>query len=98
MCDYEDFKFTCNHTSTKLLSYCHFARTDPYHQCFGVKVTKHTWFQSMLCPPCEAYRAACVAMGKMCDFIKDLHIYIHRESKISFPRLAACLFKMKEKQ
>ncbi|CZT06492.1 uncharacterized protein RAG0_12206 [Rhynchosporium agropyri] len=91
MCDYEDFKFTCNHTSTKLLSYCHFARTDPYHQCFGVKVTKHTWFQSMLCPPCEAYRAACVAMGKVCDIFKA-------GVQNQFPRLAAYLFKMKEKQ
>lgn len=59
MCDWEEFQFTeCSHSSSKLLSYCHFARTDPYHQCFGVKVTKHTWVQHSLCPPCEAAKAA----------------------------------------
>ena len=55
MCDYEDFQYTkCCHIITKRLSYCHFARNDPWHQCFGVKVTKHTWTQDMYCPGCTA--------------------------------------------
>lgn len=56
--DYEEFKFMYNHTQETLLSYCHFARNDPYHQCFSVKVTKHTWVQNAYCPSCEAYRQA----------------------------------------
>jgi hypothetical protein len=59
MCDWEEFQFVCGHNSSRLLSYCHFARTDPYHQCFGVKVIKHTWVQNVACQPClDAMRAA----------------------------------------
>ncbi|KAH7360892.1 hypothetical protein BKA65DRAFT_194670 [Rhexocercosporidium sp. MPI-PUGE-AT-0058] len=53
MCDYEKFTFNCGHSAEKLLSYCHFARNDIYHQCFGVKVTKNIWSRNYLCPPCE---------------------------------------------
>ncbi|OWP02588.1 hypothetical protein B2J93_1892 [Marssonina coronariae] len=57
MCDYENFQFFCGHASSRLLSYCHFARTDPYHQCFGVKVVRHTWVQNVACQGClEAIR------------------------------------------
>ncbi|PMD37992.1 hypothetical protein L207DRAFT_584913 [Hyaloscypha variabilis F] len=31
-----------------LLNYCHFARNDPFHQCFGVKVIKNTWMKADL--------------------------------------------------
>ncbi|KAE9378340.1 hypothetical protein N431DRAFT_176274 [Stipitochalara longipes BDJ] len=59
MCDWEEFQFVCGHNSSRLLSYCHFARTDPYHQCFGVKVIKHTWVQNVACQPClDAMRTA----------------------------------------
>ncbi|KAH8773228.1 hypothetical protein BGZ57DRAFT_983694 [Hyaloscypha finlandica] len=59
MCDWEEFQFVCGHNSSRLLSYCHFARTDPYHQCFGVKVFKHTWVQNVACQPClDAMRVA----------------------------------------
>ena len=59
MSDWEQFQFTeCSHESSKLLSYCHFVRTDPYHQYFGVKVTKHTWVQHRICPKCEIAKAA----------------------------------------
>lgn len=58
MCDYEDFQFICGHSTARLLSYCHFARTDPYHQCFSVKVIRNTWVQSVACQACvEAMRA-----------------------------------------
>jgi hypothetical protein len=56
MCDWEDFHFSCGHHSSRLLSYCHFARTDPYHQCFGVKVLKHTWVQNVVCQSCADAR------------------------------------------
>lgn len=53
MCDWEVFQYTeCSHEIMKRLSYCHFARNDPYHQCFGVKVVKNRWTHRMYCPPC----------------------------------------------
>ncbi len=59
MCDWEEFQFVCGHNSSRLLSHCHFARTDPYHQCFGVKVIRHVWVQGVACQPClDAMRAA----------------------------------------
>ncbi|CAI6228322.1 unnamed protein product [Periconia digitata] len=36
MCLYERIHFPlCRHTETRLVQYCHFARNDPGHQCFG---------------------------------------------------------------
>jgi hypothetical protein len=59
MCDWDEFQFVCSHKAYKLLSYCHFSRTDPYHQCFGVKVIQNTWMQNVACDPClEAMRVA----------------------------------------
>ena len=54
MCDWEEFQFICGHKKDRLLSHCHFARTDPLHQCFGVKVIKHTHCQPFHCDPCLA--------------------------------------------
>lgn len=54
MCDWEEFLFICNHSIFRLKSYCHFARNDPYHQCFGVKVLRNSWQQGMLCEKCAA--------------------------------------------
>ncbi|RTE72530.1 hypothetical protein BHE90_013050 [Fusarium euwallaceae] len=45
MCDWEEFLFLCNHSTLRLKSYCHFARNDPNHQCFGVKVLRNSWRQ-----------------------------------------------------
>jgi hypothetical protein len=53
MCDHETFRFTCGHSLTQLLSYCHFARNDPYHQCFGVKVIKKQWSKPFPCQMCR---------------------------------------------
>ncbi|OHE94031.1 hypothetical protein CORC01_10723 [Colletotrichum orchidophilum] len=52
MCDWEEFLFTCNHSVLRLKSYCHFARNDPSHQCFGVKVLRNSWQQSVPCDNC----------------------------------------------
>ncbi|KXH46824.1 hypothetical protein CNYM01_13153 [Colletotrichum nymphaeae SA-01] len=52
MCDWEEFLFTCNHSVLRLKSYCHFARNDPGHQCFGVKVLRNSWQQSVPCDNC----------------------------------------------
>ncbi|KAI1273779.1 hypothetical protein F5Y07DRAFT_402054 [Xylaria sp. FL0933] len=53
MCDYEEFLFVCGHSVTRLKSHCHFARNDPNHQCFSVKVLKCSWYQqSTLCENC----------------------------------------------
>ncbi|POR39159.1 Uncharacterized protein TPAR_00631 [Tolypocladium paradoxum] len=54
MCDWEEFLFICNHSVFRLKSYCHFARNDPYHQCFGVKVLRNSWQQGVLCEKCAA--------------------------------------------
>jgi hypothetical protein len=59
MCDWNEYQFVCGHLTTQFLDYCHFARTDPFHQCFGVKVIKNTWMQNIACGPClEAMRVA----------------------------------------
>ncbi|KAF6816262.1 hypothetical protein CSOJ01_03111 [Colletotrichum sojae] len=52
MCDFEEFLFTCNHSIVRLKSYCHFARNDPNHQCFGVKVLRNSWQQNTPCDNC----------------------------------------------
>ncbi|RDA93636.1 hypothetical protein CP533_4918 [Ophiocordyceps camponoti-saundersi (nom. inval.)] len=56
MCDWEEFLFTCNHSALRLKSFCHFARNDPYHQCYGVKVLRNSWNQGKLCDNCLAER------------------------------------------
>ncbi|GJC99509.1 hypothetical protein ColKHC_08335 [Colletotrichum higginsianum] len=52
MCEFEEFLFSCRHSVVKKKSYCHFARNDPNHQCFSVKVLKNTWFQGVPCDNC----------------------------------------------
>lgn len=59
MCDYEEFHFACGHRDERLLSYCHFARTDPINQCYGVKVIKAVWVKQCSCQFCiDAIRTA----------------------------------------
>ncbi|KAF7542946.1 hypothetical protein G7Z17_g11148 [Cylindrodendrum hubeiense] len=53
MCDFEEFRFTCDHYTVRLKSYCHFARNDPNHQCFGVKTLRNSWRQSGACEDCK---------------------------------------------
>ncbi len=52
MCDYEEFHFNCGHDIIRLQSYCHFARNDPNHQCFGVKRLRNIWEQGRDCDNC----------------------------------------------
>ncbi|KAK3370218.1 hypothetical protein B0H63DRAFT_527955 [Podospora didyma] len=52
MCDFEEFIFTCSHSTIRLKSYCHFARNDPNHQCFGVKKLRNVWDQDYECGDC----------------------------------------------
>ncbi|CAL3964605.1 unnamed protein product [Diplocarpon coronariae] len=52
MCNYEQFQWLCSHKPLKLLSYCHFARTDPWHQCFGSSVIVATWMRNHYCDDC----------------------------------------------
>ncbi|TRX88058.1 hypothetical protein FHL15_011060 [Xylaria flabelliformis] len=55
MCDFEEFVFECQHSVIKLKSRCHFARNDPNHQCFGVKMLRESWRQDgQLCDNCLA--------------------------------------------
>ncbi|KAL8712226.1 MAG: hypothetical protein Q9220_003377 [cf. Caloplaca sp. 1 TL-2023] len=45
MCYFERITFRCRHQVYRRFSYCHFARNDPVHACFGVKVVKREWTQ-----------------------------------------------------
>ncbi|KAF2027676.1 hypothetical protein EK21DRAFT_30538, partial [Setomelanomma holmii] len=43
---YEKINFSaCGHEEKRLASYCHFARNDPNHQCFGAWNYKYEWTQ-----------------------------------------------------
>ncbi|OIW31568.1 hypothetical protein CONLIGDRAFT_678038 [Coniochaeta ligniaria NRRL 30616] len=53
MCDLEEFLFSCGHNIFRLKSYCHFARNDPNHQCFGVKQLRDSWAQVYECEACR---------------------------------------------
>ncbi|KAK1771205.1 hypothetical protein QBC33DRAFT_236543 [Phialemonium atrogriseum] len=53
MCDYEEFLFACGCSTIRLKSYCHFARNDPNHQCFGVKKLRNSWEQVKDCEACS---------------------------------------------
>ncbi|KAF2277341.1 uncharacterized protein EI97DRAFT_361309, partial [Westerdykella ornata] len=35
----------CGHEDHRLIQYCHFARNDPLHQCFGAWNIKREWEQ-----------------------------------------------------
>ncbi|KAI1081189.1 hypothetical protein F5B20DRAFT_537184 [Whalleya microplaca] len=53
MCDYDEFRFECNHSVCRLKSYCHSARNDPNHLCYGVKKLRESWLQTgQLCEMC----------------------------------------------
>ncbi|KAL9585790.1 MAG: hypothetical protein Q9212_001303 [Teloschistes hypoglaucus] len=46
MCNFEHITYNCQHETYRRISHCHFARNDPVHACFGVKVLKRGWFQA----------------------------------------------------
>lgn len=64
MCDFEEFLFTCGHSEVRLKSHCHFARNDPYHDCFGVKVLRKSWRQDGPCEDCVAMITALEAANR----------------------------------
>ncbi|KAF2750175.1 hypothetical protein M011DRAFT_390781, partial [Sporormia fimetaria CBS 119925] len=51
---YERIHFiSCGHQCHRLIQYCHFARNDPLHQCFGAWNVKREWQQpEILCDNC----------------------------------------------
>lgn len=52
MCDYDEFVFICGHSQFRLKTYCHYARNDRQHHCFGVKKLRNIWDQSDYCDKC----------------------------------------------
>ncbi len=52
MCDWEEFLFTCSHSTVRLMSYCHSARNNNTHSCPNVKVLRKSWQQGVPCPEC----------------------------------------------
>ncbi|KIH94434.1 hypothetical protein SPBR_06300 [Sporothrix brasiliensis 5110] len=52
MCEYEEFLFNCGCSQTRLKSYCHLARNDLNHQCFGVAKLRNVWDQQVDCNSC----------------------------------------------
>ncbi|KAB5572687.1 hypothetical protein GE09DRAFT_1217237 [Coniochaeta sp. 2T2.1] len=53
MCDLEEYRFNCGHNTFRLKAYCHFARNDPNHQCFGVKQLRESYEQYQKCESCQ---------------------------------------------
>ena len=43
MCYFELITYRCQHQIHRRCSYCHFARNDPAHACFGVRMLKRAW-------------------------------------------------------
>lgn len=52
MCDYEEYLFSCNHSTVRLKSHCHTARNSEGHHCRGVKVLRNSWYQGVPCENC----------------------------------------------
>ncbi|KAK3906192.1 hypothetical protein C8A05DRAFT_29978 [Staphylotrichum tortipilum] len=61
MCDFEEFIFTCGHSTFRLKSYCHFARNHPQHACRRVKKLRNCWDQGRPCDACAAEAEAAAA-------------------------------------
>ncbi|KAF2866323.1 hypothetical protein BDV95DRAFT_505138 [Massariosphaeria phaeospora] len=58
MCYYEKVNYVaCGHEGKRLIQYCHFARNDPLHQCFGAWSYKRELYQrDMECENCTNQR------------------------------------------
>ncbi|KAK3063496.1 hypothetical protein LTS18_015064 [Coniosporium uncinatum] len=59
MCSYEKVTYRCGHEKRRLIKYCHFARNDPGHQCFGAWSDKRAWKQ----PREDCVDCCCAAAG-----------------------------------
>ncbi|KAJ9626543.1 hypothetical protein H2203_004176 [Taxawa tesnikishii (nom. ined.)] len=54
MCKYEIVYFACGCGMKRLVEYCHFARNDINHQCFGAWGIKREWRNEYeYCEPCQ---------------------------------------------
>ncbi|CAN8105740.1 unnamed protein product [Discula destructiva] len=73
MCDWEEFIFGCTCTYTKRKNYCHFARNDPNHQCFGVQVLRKVWDVPEACDRCASSRAAQASNGWNHQYVSQEH-------------------------
>lgn len=80
MCDWEEFIFGCSCSYTKRKNYCHFARNDPNHQCFGVQVLKKVWDVPEVCDKCNtnSSRAAMQASGWGHGYVAQEQSECHR--------------------
>jgi hypothetical protein len=65
MCAYDlIYHVPCGHTERRLKKYCHFARNDPGHQCFGAWTIKDRWEQPRYeCENCTKHRQYAEASG-----------------------------------
>ncbi|KAK3493886.1 hypothetical protein B0T13DRAFT_474779 [Neurospora crassa] len=64
MCDFDEFVFTCGHSTFRLKAYCHRARNDPYKECHYVKKLRDVWDQTYPCSECvNRAQAAAAAQG-----------------------------------
>lgn len=63
MCDFDEFVFTCGHSTFRLKAYCHRARNDPYKEYHYVKKLRDVWDQTYPCSECvnRAQAAAAAA-------------------------------------
>ena len=58
MCEYEEYLFNCGCSQKRLKSYCHLARNDLNHQCFGVPKLRNVWDQQVDCKSCISKQRA----------------------------------------
>ena len=56
MCYFQEITLNCGHVQTTRYAYCHFARNDPVHACFGVKTLGRVWTQDdYACDACGEF-------------------------------------------
>ncbi|KAK3947592.1 hypothetical protein QBC32DRAFT_81001 [Pseudoneurospora amorphoporcata] len=63
MCDFDEFVFTCGHSTFRLKAYCHRARNDPYKECHYVKKLRDVWDQTYPCSECVNRTQAAAAVA-----------------------------------
>ena len=74
MCNFEQITYQCRHQIFRRFSYCHFARNDPVHACFGVKVLKREWYQNQEdCDDCIRQRERMVQQQKQQQRFQSYH-------------------------
>ncbi|KXX79280.1 hypothetical protein MMYC01_203224 [Madurella mycetomatis] len=56
MCDFDEFIFTCGHSTFRLKCHCHYARNHPQHWCNKVKKLRNSYDQTYECDECAEAR------------------------------------------